>query len=155
MQKFWCGVVNRDDALCAVQGGYCQFGSAKAAPLARMAVGDGLVVYSPTTTWGGKEKCQAFTAIGIVTGAAPYPFAVTADRVPYRRAVAYHPGTAAAIRPLMERLVITAGFANWGFKFRLGHFEIGAADFALIAHAMQAGTLTGSAAPASLAVPTA
>lgn len=139
MQKFWCGVVARDHGKRGEAGSYCQIGSGKKAPLARMAVGDGLVIYSPVTAFSGTEQCQRFTAIGTVAGAEPYPFEVTPVFMPYRRRVRYRACQDAAIRPLLEQLDITAGFINWGFKFRLGHFEIGAADFALIAHAMQAG----------------
>jgi len=147
MQKFWCGVVSRDHGKRGEAGGYCQIGSGRRAPLARMAFGDGIVIYSPVTACGGHEKCQSFTAIGTVVGAEPYPFEVTPAFAPYRRAVCYRACRDAAIRPLIDQLVITAGFANWGFKFRLGHFEVGAADFALIAYAMDAGA-TLAATPA-------
>ena len=145
MQKFWCGVVSMDHGKRGEAGGYCQIGSGKKAPLARMAVGDGIVIYSPVTEHLGKEKCQSFTAIGTVTGTEPYAVAVAPDFIPFRRDVRYRACRSAAIRPLIDQLVITAGFPNWGFKFRLGHFEIGAADFALIAQAMAAGAdLTGA-----------
>ncbi len=147
MQKFWCGVVPRDHGKRGEEGGYCQIGSGKKAPLARMAVGDGIVIYSPVTESAGKEKCQSFTAIGTVVGEEPYAVAIAPDFMPFRRDVRYRACQSAAIRPLIDQLVITAGFPNWGFKFRLGHFEIGAADFARIAQAMQAGA--DLAAPAA------
>jgi len=139
MQKFWCGVVSRDHGKRGEAGGYCQIGSGRKAPLARMAAGDGIVIYSPVAVFAGKEKCQSFTAIGTVIDSAPYAVEVAPDFMPFRRAVRYRACQDAAIRPLIDQLVITAGFSNWGFKFRLGHFEIGAADFALIAQSMAAG----------------
>jgi hypothetical protein len=147
MQKFWCGVVARDHGKLGERGGFCQIGSGKKAPLARMAVGDGIVFYSPVTAFAGKEKCQSFTAIGTVVGADAYAFEITPAFVPYRRAVRYRACQDAAIRPLIDQLVITAGFSNWGYKFRLGHFELGVADFRLIEQAMQAGAELDATAP--------
>jgi hypothetical protein len=137
--KFWCGVVSREHGKLSEAGGFCQIGSGRRAPLVRMAVGDGIVLYSPAMAYGGAEKCQRFTAIGTVTGDHAYVVKVTADFAPHRRDVRYRASQEAEIRPLLDRLAITAGYTNWGFKFRLGHYEMSAADFALIEQAMQAG----------------
>ena len=139
MKKFWCGVVSQEHGKHSEEGGFCQIGSGRKGPLARMAVGDGLVLYSPLAQYGGKEKCQAFTAIGTVAGDDTYLFNLTPTFAPYRRDVRYRASTPAPIRPLLDQLAMTAGFANWGFKFRLGHFEISEADYLLIEGAMQAG----------------
>ena len=139
MKKFWCGVVSQEHGKHSEEGGFCQIGSGRKGPLARMAVGDGLVLYSPLAQYGGKEKCQAFTAIGTVVGDDTYLFNLTPTFAPYRRDVRYRASTAAPIRPLLDQLAMTAGFANWGFKFRLGHFEISESDYLLIERAMQAG----------------
>jgi hypothetical protein len=136
--KFWCGVVSREHGKASEQGGFCQIGSGRKGPLARMAAGDGIVLYSPLLQYGGKEKCQSFTAIGTVVGSHAYVFNLTPTFAPFRRDVRYRASQDAAIHPLLGQLAITAGFTNWGFKFRLGHFEIGEADFLLIARAMQA-----------------
>lgn len=139
MAKFWCGVVSREHGKAGEAGGYCQIGSAQRAPLARMAEGDGIVLYSPLLEYGGKEKCQSFTAIGTVTGTQTYLVKLTPTFAPFRRDVHYRSSQDAAIRPLLQQLAITAGYTNWGFKFRLGHFEISATDFLLIEQAMQRG----------------
>lgn len=139
MNKFWCGVVSRDHGKHSEAGAYCQIGSGRRAPLARMADGDGIVLYSPLMQYDSKEKCQRFTAIGTVAGAEPYLFNVMPASMPYRRDVRYRACQDAPIRPLLDQLHFTAGFVNWGFKFRLGHFEIDEADFLLIAQAMEAG----------------
>ena len=139
MTKFWCGVVSREHGKLSEEGGFCQAGGGRKGPLARMAVGDGIVLYSPVTQYGGKEKCQSFTAIGTVTGATTYLYNLTPTFAPYRRDVRYRVSEDAPIRPLLDALAITAGYSNWGFKFRLGHFEISAADFARIEQAMRAG----------------
>lgn len=139
MTRFWCGVVPKDHGKRGEEGGYCQIGSGRKAPIARMAAGDGIVLYSPVTQEQGTEKCQSFTAIGTVADDVPYAVEVAADFTPHRRAVRYRTCQDAPIRPLLDQLVFTAGFANWGFKFRLGHFEIEEADFRLIAQTMHAG----------------
>lgn len=136
MTKYWCGVVSREHIQQGVQGNFCQVCHGKRAPLARMAVGDGIVFYSPVLEFQGKEKCQRFTAIGTVTGEETYLFQMTPSFVPYRRDVTYHPCSEAPIRPLLDQLSFTAGLSSWGYKFRFGHFEITEADFKLIARNM-------------------
>lgn len=153
MKRFWCGVVSKEHGRHSEEGGYCQIGSGRKGPLARMAVGDGLVLYSPLMQYGGKDRCQSFTAIGTVVGADPYLYNLAPTYAPYRRDVRYRVSRHAPIRPLLDELAITAGYANWGFKFRLGHFEISAADFARIEKAMQAGADHPARAMAPAAVP--
>jgi len=136
MTKYWCGVVSREHIKIGEQGGFCQVCHGKRAPLARMAVGDGIVFYSPVLKFKGKEKCQKFTAIGTVIGEETYQFHMTSSFVPYRRDVIYQPCVDAPIHPLLDQLSFTAGKSNWGFKFRLGHFEITANDFLLLAKTM-------------------
>lgn len=91
MTKYWCGVVSREHIKFGEQGGFCQVCHGKRSPLARMAVGDGIVFYSPVFKFQGKEKCQSFTAIGTVVGEETYQFQMTPTFVPYRRDVAYQP----------------------------------------------------------------
>ena len=139
MQKFWCGVVSRDHSKHGEEGGYVQVGSGRKGPLARMADGDGIVLYSPMLQYDGKERCQKFTAIGTVAGADTYLFNLTPTFMPYRRDVRYRACQDAPIRPLLDQLHFTAGYTNWGFKLRLGHFEIDEADFRLLEGEMLAG----------------
>jgi hypothetical protein len=154
MTKFWCGVVSRDHSKLGEQGSYCQVGSGRRGPLARMGDGDGIVLYSPMLQYDGRARCQAFTAIGTVTGSETYLFNLAPTFMPYRRDVRYRACQDAPIRPLLDQLHFTAGFTNWGFKLRLGHFEIDADDFQLIARAMQAGDdLLPAPAPASARAP--
>jgi hypothetical protein len=81
---------------------------------------------------GGKGKLQAFTAIGTVKDGEPYVFDM------YRRDVAWAKAEETPIHPLLDKLEFTAGKANWGYQLRLGVFPISAADFRLIAKAMEA-----------------
>jgi hypothetical protein len=73
----------------------------KAGPLKRIQGGDVMVYYSPTTAMGGKDKLQAFTAIGVVRVGEPYPFDMGGGFVPYRKDVDWWPAEQAPIQPLL------------------------------------------------------
>lgn len=45
----------------------------KRAPVARMSRGDGIVIYSPTTTYPDGDPLRAITIVGEVTGDEPEP----------------------------------------------------------------------------------
>ena len=108
----------------------------KEGPLKRLRHGDGVAYYSPTETFGARDTCQAFSAIGTVQGSPPYPFDMGGGFVPFRRYVDWAVASSAPIRPLLEHLDFTRGKPNWGQPFRFGLFRIGAKDFAVIAQAM-------------------
>lgn len=137
MARFWIGVASREHVALGVAGGFSQLCHGKAAPLRRMGVGDGIVYYSPKRVMGGAEPCQAFTALGRVSGERVYPFEMAPGFVPFRRDIDFLAVEEAPIRPLVERLAFIRDKACWGYAFRFGHLEIGAEDFALIAGAMQ------------------
>jgi len=142
--RFWIAVACASHVARGSAGGFIQVCHGKSGPLARIQPGDFLAYYSPTTTMGGRDPCQSFTATGQVTADAPYPFDMGSGFVPWRRNVTWDAATEPApIRPLLARLALTRGRTNWGQPFRYGLVEINAADFALIAHAM------GAAAAAS------
>lgn len=137
-RRYWIGVASRDHVRRGLAGGFAQLCHGKAAPLRRMAAGDGLIYYSPVLSLEGREPCQRFTAVGQATDDRVYPFRVSADFEPYRRNIAFWPAEDAEIRPLLGQLAFIADPARWGYAFRFGHLEIGRADFLLIARAMQA-----------------
>lgn len=136
MTRFWCGVISRDHIQRGLAGGFCQVCHGRRAPLARMTVGDGIVLYSPTIQFRGTARCQRFSAIGKVQDKMPYQFQMTQDFVPFRRDVRYFDAREADIHPLLDRLEFTRGNPNWGYKLRLGHFELSKSDFRTIAQAM-------------------
>jgi len=136
MSRYWCGVVSREHIKRGEQGGFCQVCHGKRGPLERMAVGDGIVFYSPVLQFKGTDKCQKFTAIGRVSGDTTYPFQMTPGFVPFRKDVEYFDSTEVAIQPLLAELEFTRGKTNWGYKFRFGHFELSESDFLLIARRM-------------------
>lgn len=101
-----------------------------------MSSGDGIVFYSPTHEFRGTEKCQKFTAIGRIIGESAYPFQMFEDFTPYRRDTEYLECTEVAIHPLLDQLELTAGKKNWGYRFRLGYFELSPNDFVIIGQRM-------------------
>lgn len=134
--RFWVGVVSSSHVEMGVQGGYAQVCHGKAAPLKRMNRGDWLVYYSPRTDMKQGHPLQSFTAIGQVVDDDTYEYIMSESFVPFRRNIRYIPCRLVAITELLENLNLTRGKRNWGYPFRLGHFEIGKNDFLTIARVM-------------------
>jgi EVE domain len=109
----------------------------KAGPLRRIAAGDRVVYYSPTVTFGGKDRLQAFTAMGIVDDREPYQADMGNGFCPFRRDVRWLDGEEAPIKTMLDALEFTSGKSNWGYQFRFGLFSISAADMDRIAAAMR------------------
>lgn len=119
-----------------------QVSHGKRAPLARIAPGDRVAYYAPTMTAGGKDKCQAFTALGIVGEGEPYQAEMAPGFSPFRHRVRWLKSADAPIRPLLDSLDFTAGKKNWGYQLRVGLFAVSDHDMALIARAMGVETLS-------------
>ena len=136
MPAYWIAVASAEHVRRGRSEGFMQVSHGKAAPLKRVKPGDGVVYYSPAVTLGGKDKLQAFTAIGTVKDGEPYVVDMGKGFKPYRRDVNWAKAEEAPIRPLLETLEFTAGKPNWGYQLRFGLFPISAADFRLIANAM-------------------
>ena len=137
MTKHWIAVASAEHARRG-KAGFMQVNHGKAAPLKRISPGDGVVYYSPTTTFGGKDKLQAFTLIGRVKDGEIYPGEM-GGWTAYRRDVEWQDADDTHIAPLLDSLDFTKGRANWGYQMRFGLFEITAHDFELIAKAMGVG----------------
>lgn len=138
MRRHWIAVASAEHVTLGRGGGFMQVCHGKAAPLARIKPGDGVAYYSPAGTIRGKDRLQAFTAIGIVAPGAVRQANMGGGFRPFRRDVAWLEGRPAPIAPLLERLGFTAGRRNWGQRLRFGLLEVGADDFAVIAGAMGA-----------------
>ena len=108
----------------------------KAAPLRRISPGDGIAYYSPTDSFGGADRLQAFTALGTVKPGAPYQIDMGDGFRPFRRDVAWSEATEVPIHPLLEDLSFSRSNRNWGYQLRFGLFEIPSHDLLLIATAM-------------------
>lgn len=135
-ERYWVGVVSRDNVLSGVEGGFAQLCHGKRAPLDRMRAGDWLVYYSPKESRNSGEPLQAFTAIGRVGGEGAYHFDLGGGLVPFRREVCHLPSEEAPIRSMIDRLSFIDDEERWGQPFRRGHFEIVRDDLFLIASAM-------------------
>src|SRR2546426_246386 len=111
MSKYWIAVASADHARRGRELGIMQVGHGKGGPLRRVSPGDGVVYYAPVVALGGKEKLQAFTAIGRVKAGEVYQADMGEFR-PFRRDVAYVKAKDAAIAPLLERLALTRAKKN-------------------------------------------
>ena len=136
MTKHWIAVASAEHARRG-KAGFMQVNHGKAAPLKRIHPGDGVAYYSPTVTFGGKDKLQAFTLIGRVKPGDIYEGQM-GDWTAHRRDVDWAEADDAPIGPLLEQLDFTTGKSNWGYQLRFGLFEISEHDFELIATAMHA-----------------
>jgi hypothetical protein len=138
VSRYWIAVASADHVRGGRAGGFMQVNHGKEAPLRRLHPGDGIIYYSPTVTFRGPGRLQAFTAIGHVRSGDIYPGEM-GSWTAYRRDVDWIEAAETPISPLLDQLDFTRGQANWGFKLRFGLFEISARDFALISAAMTGG----------------
>ncbi|MBY5902295.1 EVE domain-containing protein [Rhizobium leguminosarum] len=136
MSRNWIAVASANHVRIGREAGFMQVCHGKAAPLRRSAPGDRVIYYSPTETFGGRDRLQALTAIGMVKETDAYQVEVHPDFRPWRRDVAWWPAMETPIRPLLDRLSFTSGRASWGYQLRFGLFEIDNDDAELIAEAM-------------------
>lgn len=137
VEKYWAVTASGDHAENGMAWGIVQACHGKAAPLRRMAAGDGVVIYSPKTLRAGGETLMAFTAIGRIADDAPYVFDMGGGFMPWRRGVNWQAqARILPIRPLLKELELTRDQASWGMIFRYGLVQISRKDFALIARAM-------------------
>ncbi|VTZ27293.1 conserved hypothetical protein [Methylocella tundrae] len=137
-QKNWLAVASAEHVRRGRELGFMQVCHGKVAPLRRVHPGNGVVYYSPTTSFQGKDKLQCFTAVGVVKLGQPYEFDMGGGFRPYRRDVDWWPAQEASIRPLLDILEFTAVGSNWGYQLRFGLFSISDHDFKLIAETMRA-----------------
>lgn len=121
--RHWVIVASREHARRGVSGGFVMANHGKRAPLARMSPGDGLLIYSPTTTYPDGEPLRAVTVVGEVTGAAPEPSDAIAGG--FRRAAALREIEPLPLDDLRPHLPVS--------RLRFGFFELDPADAAAIA----------------------
>jgi hypothetical protein len=137
MTRYWIGVASLEHVQRGIQGGFAQVCHGKLGTLKYMAEGDGILYYSPTVSFGGKEICRCFTAIGIIDPGEPYIFEMTPEFTPWRKNVKFLKSERVPIEPLLEQLTFIKDKKKWGFPFRRGSFEIPKQDFELVARAMK------------------
>jgi hypothetical protein len=146
----WIAVASAEHVRLGRAQGFMQVCHGKGAPLRRVLPGHRVVYYSPTQTFGARDKLQAFTALGVVTTQEPYQFDIgeRSDAVlrtamgggfhPFRRNVRWLEVHDAPIQPLLQQLELSIGQKNWGQKFRYGLFSISDHDMGVIVAAMGA-----------------
>lgn len=137
MSKFWMAVASADHTRRGKAGGFMQVNHGKAAPLRRIAPGDGLVYYSPSEIYQARDGLKSFTTIGIVAEGDIYPGEM-GGWTAFRRDVRYFDASETPITPLLDQLDFTRGKTNWGYQLRFGLFEISPHDFDRISEAMGA-----------------
>ena len=100
MTKYWIGVASHEHVQRGVQSGFAQDCHGKIGTLKYMSEGDWLIYYSPTFTFGGKDICRCFTAIGTVDKGEPYTLEMSKDFIPWRRNVTFLKSKEVFIEPL-------------------------------------------------------
>ncbi|MBB2750335.1 UNVERIFIED_ORG: hypothetical protein GGI57_001008 [Rhizobium aethiopicum] len=136
MAKAWIAVASAEHVRIGRQAGFMQVCHGKASPLRRITPGDRVIYYSPTVVFGGKDRLQAFTAIGQARNGVPYQLEMESGFRPWRRDVDWRPAEETPIRPLLGRLAFTRVGPNWGYQLRFGLFGISNEDADMIAEAM-------------------
>jgi hypothetical protein len=147
--KYWLGVVQRAHVLHGVALGIAQTNHGAKAGVLRMQPGDGLVYYSPKTSYPDGDPLREFTAIGRIADGEAWQAEDTmmvqgrlVDRHPWRRRVEYvEAARPVPITPLLQVLDVTRGNPNWGFVMRRGQVELTPHDFGVIATEMGATSL--------------
>lgn len=135
--KSWIAVASAEHVRNGRAQGFMQVCHGKAAPLRRLKPNDWVVYYSPTVTFGGKDKLQSFTAIGKVAGSEPYQVDMGNGFCPFRQDVRWFESQEAEIIPLLNQLDFTKNKKNWGYQFRFGLLEISEHDMQHISMAMR------------------
>jgi hypothetical protein len=132
MPKHWIAVASAEHVRIGRSKGFMQVCHGKGGPLRRISPSDQVAYYSPTEKFGGKDRLQAFTAVGVVKLGNPYQADMGVGFRPFRRDVAWSEISEVPIRPLLDSLAFTRDNPNWGYKLRLGVFEIDGEDMELI-----------------------
>ena len=138
MSASWIAVASAEHVRIGRARGFMQVCHGKAAPLRRVSPGDGVAYYSPTETFGGKDRLQAFTAIGVVAPGAPYQADMGDGICAFRRDVVWSEAIEAPVRALLGCLSFARDNPNWGYQLRFGLFRIEDEDMRIIASAMRA-----------------
>ncbi|GAA1571137.1 EVE domain-containing protein [Kribbella hippodromi] len=141
LQRAWLGVISAEHTQRAVSGGFVQLNHGKRFGVARLRLGDGFAIYSPTEQRGGKEPLRAFTALGVVADSEPYqaePMSMGERGIvtPWRRRIEFLPVRRAGVREVELQLTSQP---NWGYQLRRGLIPLSPEDFETLRAAMTVG----------------
>lgn len=120
--RTWVLVASLEHARRGVSDGFIMANHGKRAPLARMATGDHVFIYSPKTTYPQGDPLRAITIVGTVTGAGPEPSPVIEGG--FRRAARLREITPIPLVKLRDHLPVS--------RLRFGCFELPAQDAAAV-----------------------
>jgi EVE domain len=101
-----------------VTGGFVMANHGKRAPLTRMSRGDGILIYSPTTSYPRGEPLRAVTVVGEVTGTEPEPSDLIAGG--FRLAAKLHEIPPLPLEQIRDHLPVS--------RLRFGLLELDAAN---------------------------
>jgi len=133
---YWINTISRDHVRRGGKGGFAQAGHGKDTILKRLKAGDGIIFYSPKTSYQDGEVLQAFTAIGTVADDELYQVEMAHGFVPWRRNIKFEKCREVPIKPLLDELRFIKDKTHWGYMFRFGLFQIPEEDFLKIQQAM-------------------
>lgn len=102
MSRNWIAVAAAEHVRKGRSAGFMQVAHGKAAPLRRIKPGDRVAYYSPTGEFRGRDKLQAFTAIGVVKAGEPYEFDLGGGFCAFRRDVQWIRSRETPILPLLS-----------------------------------------------------
>ncbi len=148
MIRNWLAVASAEHVEIGRTGSFMQVCHGQATPLRRVKPGDRVVYYSPNRIYTpshaqrGKDRLQAFTALGTVREGRIYQADMGFGFRPFRRDVDWHEAATVPLAALQARLVLTQE-KNWGYRLRRGLVEIATDDMAAIAEAMFAAAAPG------------
>lgn len=140
MRANWIAVACAEHVRRGVALGIMQVCHGKAGPLRRLASGDRVAYYSPSEAFGGRDRLQRFTALGVVAFGEAYQADMGGGFRPWRRLVRYDLlGHEAPIQPLLDLPGFALGGSRWGARLRFGLLQVDEASMDAIAAAMGAG----------------
>jgi predicted RNA-binding protein len=130
--KYWINTVSKDHVMVGKRGGFVQAGHGKKTPIKKLQLNDYIIFYSPKSSLENGKFVQAFTAVARIKDRDVYRALVNDHFQPYRRNAEYENCQEVQIKPLIKQLEFITNKQHWGFRFRLGLFEINQHDFELI-----------------------
>lgn len=133
----WIAVASAEHVRIGRNAGFMQICHGKPQALRRTKPGDWIAYYSPTVTFGGKDKLQSFTAVGKIKEGEPYQVDMGNGFCPFRRDVTWLTSRETTITPLLDQLDFTKNKKNWGYQFRFGLIAINDHDMQLIIKSMR------------------
>lgn len=133
---YWICVVSREDAHRAQVEGRIRLPAKSRARAARLAEGDGLVVYSPREGNRSGPAVRRFTAVGTVGPGEPY--VLQGDpHVSWCRDVRFEEvEEEVEVVPLLDRLGFVQPGPGWGVVFRPGFLQVTSSDFDVVRDAL-------------------